>query len=146
MWYPLYGLEHIKEPLLLISSACYRPQSDCWYSLVPACAGGPSSFPPFFFLFRTEEQAKADTCARDRRALQQLALNVHVKLSDLIGKSSPYNAVCGFPLSLSEWSFIIRPTSYNRKQNVLSVSLNKHFLPSLVYHSFNFITKNSRTP
>ena len=32
----------------------------------------------------TEEQAKADTRARDRRALQQLALNVHVKLSDLI--------------------------------------------------------------
>ena len=32
---------------------------------------------------RTEEPAKADTCARDRRALQQLALNVHVKYSDL---------------------------------------------------------------
>ena len=28
---------------------------------------------------RTEEPAKAGTCARDRRALQQLALNVHVK-------------------------------------------------------------------
>ena len=26
---------------------------------------------------------KAGTCARDRRALQQLALNVHVKHSDL---------------------------------------------------------------
>ena len=26
---------------------------------------------------------KASTCARDRRALQQLALNVHVKSSDL---------------------------------------------------------------
>ena len=37
----------------------------------------------FFFLSRTEEQAKAGTCARDRRALQQLALNVHVKHSDL---------------------------------------------------------------
>ena len=35
---------------------------------------------------RTEEPAKAGTCARDRRALQQLALNVHVKLSDLFGK------------------------------------------------------------
>ena len=34
-------------------------------------------------LSRTEEPAKVGTCARDRRALQQLALNVHVKHSDL---------------------------------------------------------------
>ena len=33
---------------------------------------------PFFFLSRTE-----DTSARDRRALQQLALNVHAKLPEL---------------------------------------------------------------
>ena len=40
--------------------------------------------PPFFvFLSQTEEPAKASTYARDRRALQQLALNVHVKHSDL---------------------------------------------------------------
>ena len=43
--------------------------------------------PPYslslFFLFRTGEPAKAGTCARDRRALQQLALNVHVNHSDL---------------------------------------------------------------
>ena len=32
---------------------------------------------------RTEEPAKACICARDRRALQQLALNVHVKHTDL---------------------------------------------------------------
>ena len=35
------------------------------------------------FLSQTEELAKAGTCVRDRRALQQLALNVHVKHSDL---------------------------------------------------------------
>ena len=34
-------------------------------------------------LSRTEEQPKTGTCARDRRALHQLALNVHVKHSDL---------------------------------------------------------------
>ena len=39
--------------------------------------------PPFFLLSRTEEPSKGGTCARDRHALQQLALNVHVKLSDL---------------------------------------------------------------
>ena len=36
-----------------------------------------------YILSRTEEPDKAGTCARDRRALQQLALNVHVKQSDL---------------------------------------------------------------
>ena len=34
-------------------------------------------------LSRTEELAKAATCARNRRPLQQPALNVHVKHSDL---------------------------------------------------------------
>ena len=34
-------------------------------------------------LCRTEEPAKTGTCARDRRALQQLATNVHVKHFDL---------------------------------------------------------------
>ena len=37
----------------------------------------------YYVLSRTEEPAKASICARDRRALQQLALNVHVKHSDL---------------------------------------------------------------
>ena len=50
------------------------------------CWGPPllPSPPPFFFsLSQTEELAKAGTCARDTRTLQQLALNVHVKHSDL---------------------------------------------------------------
>ena len=48
----------------------------------------------------------------------------------LIGKSS----LCGdsgFPLSLSDWSFTICPTPYNRKYNVLSALLNKTFPTSL---------------
>ena len=32
----------------------------------------------------------------------------------LMGKSSPYGR-SGFPLSLSEWSFTVCPTPYNRK-------------------------------
>ena len=40
--------------------------------------------PPLLLLSRTEEPVKDGTCARDRRALQQLALNVHVKHSDVI--------------------------------------------------------------
>ena len=53
---------------------------------------------------------------------------MHIKESLLlIGRSS----LCGgrgFPLSLSEWSFTTYPTPYNCKLNVLSASLNKHFL------------------
>ena len=44
-------------------------------------------------LSQTEEPAKVDTCAHERRALQMLALNVHVKHVDLdldpIGKEYP---------------------------------------------------------
>ena len=48
---------------------------------------------------------------------------VHIKEPLLlIGKSSPCGG-SGFPLSLSEWSFTICPMPYNRKYNVMSVSL-----------------------
>ena len=56
---------------------------------------------------------------------------VHIKEPLLlIGKNSPCCS-SGFPLWLFEWSFTICLTPYNRKYNVLSASLNKHFLPSL---------------
>ena len=53
---------------------------------------------------------------------------VHIKEPLLlIGKSSPCGS-SGFPLSLSEWPLTICLTPYNRRQNVLSASLNKTFL------------------
>ena len=57
----------------------------------------------------------------------------------LIGKSSLCGG-SGFPLSLSEWSFTISPTPYNRKLNVLSVSLNKTF-PSFLFNSVLFFNR-----
>ena len=61
--------------------------------LVPASAGSPPLLPPppLFVLSLTEELAKAGICGRDRRALQQLALNVHVKHSDLTCKARLLN-------------------------------------------------------
>ena len=57
----------------------------------------------------------------------------------LIGKSSLCGG-SGFLLSLSEWSFTICLTPYNRKQNVLSASLNKinpfPSFQSLIIHIF----------
>ena len=56
----------------------------------------------------------------------------------LVGKSSPCGG-CGFPLSLSEWSFTICPTPYNRKSNALSASLNKtfpSFLPIILINAY----------
>ena len=54
-------------------------------------------FPP---LSRTEEPAKAVTCARDRRALQQLALKVHVKHSDLTWPDLTRNGKTATPTSI----------------------------------------------
>ena len=68
-------------------SACCRFRSDCSYSLVPPVQAVPPPLTPSpnFFLSLTEEPAKACICicTRDMRALQQLALNVHVKRSYL---------------------------------------------------------------
>ena len=58
----------------------------------------------------------------------------------LIDKSS----LCGgnrFPLSLSEWSFTICLTPYNRKQNVLSASLNKTFPSFIIYVSVLYFSQ-----
>ena len=56
---------------------------------------------------------------------------VHIKeLLLLIGKRSPCGG-SGFPLSLSEWSFTICLTPYNRKYNVLNASLN-NTIPSFL--------------
>ena len=59
-------------------SACYRFRLDCSYSLVPASAGAspPPPPPPFFFFSPVPDRGTGGICARDRRALQQLALNV----------------------------------------------------------------------
>ena len=50
--------------------------------LVLPCTLTPSPL-PIFSLSQTDEPEKSGTCAPDRCALQQLALNVHVKHSDL---------------------------------------------------------------
>ena len=55
---------------------------------------------------------------------------VHInELLLLLEKSSLCSGGSWF---LSEWSFTICPTSYNRLKTVLNASLNKTFLPSLV--------------
>ena len=64
----------VRLPVLSCTRQCR------WSPLTPSPLT-PS--PPFFSLSRTKEPAKVGTCAHERRALQQLALNVHVKHSDL---------------------------------------------------------------
>ena len=73
-----------------------------------------------------------DWCNKGRGMCYLVCGMVHVKEPLLLfGKSSPCASSC-FPLSLSEWSFTICPTPYNRKQNVLSASLNKTFPSFLI--------------
>ena len=62
----------------------------------------------------------------------------------LIGKSSPCGG-SGFLLSLSEWSFTICLTPYNRKKNVLSASLNKIF-PSFLPLQYSAVVKKLSAP
>ena len=56
----------------------------------------------------------------------------------LIEKNGPCGG-SGFPLSLSEWSFTMCLTPCNRKQNVLSASLNKTF-PSFLVYAYVFVS------
>ena len=67
-----------------------------------------------------------DWCTKDRGMCYPVCGMMHIKEPlMLIGKSNPSGG-SGFPLSLlSEWSFTICPTAYNRKlKDVLSASLN----------------------
>ena len=70
---------HIKQPL----SVCGLLPIPVGLLVLPCtrqCRQSPLTPYPFFFLSRTEEPTKADTCARDRRALQELALNVFINV------------------------------------------------------------------
>ena len=66
-----------------------------------------------------------DWCNKGRGMCYHVCGMVHIKDPLLLtGKSNPCGGR-GFPLSQSEWSFIICLTPYNRKLNVMSASLNK---------------------
>ena len=53
---------------------------------------------------------------------------MHIKEPLLLIDKSSLCGGSGFPFSLSEWDLTIYLTPYNRRQNVLSASLNKSFL------------------
>ena len=55
-----------------------------------------------------------DWCNKGRGMCNSVCGMVHIKEPLLIGMGSPCDG-SGFPLSLSEWSFTICPTPYNRK-------------------------------
>ena len=57
-----------------------------------------------------------DWCNKGRGICYPVCGMMHIKEPFLlIGKSSPYSGGSGLLISLSEWSFNIYPTSYNRK-------------------------------
>ena len=104
----LYMCQHIKYIILLI----FYIYSNC-------CFG-------FLGVFFSFQPVLHDWCNKGRGMCYPVCGMIHIKEPLLlIGKSS----LCGsrFPLSLSEWSFTICLTPYNRKLNVLSVLLNKTF-------------------
>ena len=85
-----------------------------------------------------------DWCNKGRGMCHPVCGMVHIKEPLLLIDKSSLCGGSGFPFSLSEWSLTICLTPYNRKQNVLSASLNKTF-PFLSV-SFNFQTDATETP
>ena len=79
-----------------------------------------------------------DWCNKGRGMCYSVCGMEHIKEPLLlIGKSSPCSGGSGFPLSLSEWSFTICPTPYNRKIKCVGCVVKKTF-PSLhiYYHGY----------
>ena len=69
--------------------------------------------PLSYFMF---QPVLHDGCNKRRGMCYPICGMVHIKEALLlIGKSSRCSGGSRFPFSLSEWSFIICPTSYNRK-------------------------------
>ena len=136
MCYPVCGMMNIKEPLLLIgkSSPCGGSGfplslSECSFTICPTpyncgarcsvrswCDGSSDrSFmvdPLSYFSF---QPVLHHWCNKGRGMCYPVCGMVHIKEPLLlIGKSSLCGG-SGFPLSLSECSFTICPTPYNRK-------------------------------
>ena len=83
-------------------------------------------------LFLVPHPVLHDWCNKGHGMCYPVCGMVHIKEPLLlIGKSSPCGG-SGFHLSLSERSFTICLMPYNRKQNVMSASLNKTF-PSFIH-------------
>ena len=89
MCYPVCGMMHIKEPLLLIGN-------------ISLCSGGSYLSGPL-----PESNKGPGMC-------YPVCGMMHIKESFLVIGKNPFCG-SGFPLSLSEWSFTICPTPYNRK-------------------------------
>ena len=87
-----------------------------WFYVLCSCLGARSILhgvdPLSYFSF---QPVLHDWCNKGRGMCYPVCGVVHIKEPLLlIGKSSPCGS-SGFPLSLSEWSFTICPTPYNRK-------------------------------
>ena len=99
--------------------------SDFWTGIIHSRSAHRGRVNPLsYFSF---QPVLHDWCNKGRGMCYPVCGMVHLKEPLLlIGKSS----LCGdsgFPFSLSEWSLTICLTPYNRRQNVLSASLNKTF-------------------
>ena len=78
-----------------------------------------------YFLF---QPVLHDWCKKGRGMCYPVCGMVHIKEPLLLINKSSLCGGSGFPFSLSEWSLTICLTPNNRRQNVLSASLNKTFL------------------
>ena len=102
MRYPLCGMVHIKEPLLLIGKS-----SPC------GASGFPLSLSEWSFTIcltqynRSFQPVLNDWCNKGRGMRYPVCGMVHIKEPLLLIDKSSLCGSSGFPLSLSEWSFTV---------------------------------------
>ena len=116
-------------PIELFLVPASAPRQRPWYVCNPVC-GMVHIKEPLLLIGK-----KGARCSSVVRAFAHGAMGRQDRPLLLIGKRRSCGG-SGFPLSLSEWSFTICPTPYNRKLNVLSASLNKTFPSFLLLAKF----------
>ena len=90
-------------------------------------------------LFLVPAPVLQDWCNKGRGMYYLVCEMMHIKEPLLLIRKSSLCCCSRFPLSLSEWSFTICLTPYDRKYNVWSALLNKiflSFLPVLILLAF----------
>ena len=140
--------------LFVLTVSCLPKRVSCLINLVnfPHFLGARCSFvvravahgailhgvaPLSYFLF---QPGLHDWCNKGRGMCYPVCGMVHIKEPlVLIGKSSLCGG-SGFPISLSEWSFTICPTPYNRKLKKC-VECVVSFLPSFTQLALNVHVK-----
>ena len=116
MCYPVCGMVHIKERLLLIDKSSLCGSSGFPFSLRSWCGGSSDqSFMGWTHWAISRSSQCSTTGVTKAVVCVILSGMVHIKDPLLLIDKSSLCGGSGFPFSLSEWFLTIRLTPYNRR-------------------------------